>query len=100
MSHAASLEATARELVSPHKGILAADESTPTIGKRFASIHVDSTVESRRAYRSWLFTTAGLEEYISGVILYDETIRQSSEQGTSIPEALAHSPFFYSLLDI
>jgi len=89
MSHAARLEATARELVSPGRGILAADESTPTIGKRFASINVDSTPDSRRAYRSCLFTTDGLGKYISGVILYDETLRQTTEQGTSIPEALA-----------
>lgn len=89
MSHTEKLEATARELVSPHRGILAADESTPTIGKRFAAINVDSTPDSRRAYRSCLFSTKGLAEYVSGVILYDETIRQSSEHGTPIPDALA-----------
>jgi fructose-bisphosphate aldolase class I len=89
MSHTEKLEATARELVSPHRGILAADESTPTIGKRFAAINVDSTPDSRRAYRSCLFSTDGLAEYVSGVILYDETIRQTSEHGTPIPDALA-----------
>ncbi len=89
MSHAAKLEATARELVSPGRGILAADESTPTIGKRFAAINVDSTPDSRRAYRSCLFTAAGLSEYVSGVILYDETIRQSTPEGILIPDLLA-----------
>jgi fructose-bisphosphate aldolase class I len=88
MSHTEKLEATARELVSPRRGILAADESTPTIGKRFASINVDSTPDSRRAYRSCLFTTDGLGEYISGVILYDETLRQTTEQGVPVPDAL------------
>ena len=89
MSHQEKLEATARELVSPHRGILAADESTPTIGKRFASINVDSTADSRLAYRSCLFSTNGLAEYVSGVILYDETLRQTTAQGVSIPDALA-----------
>jgi fructose-bisphosphate aldolase class I len=89
MSHQEKLEATARELVSPRRGILAADESTPTIGKRFASINVDSTADSRLAYRSGLFSTNGLAEYVSGVILYDETIRQTTAQGVSIPDALA-----------
>ena len=89
MSHAEKLESTARELVAPTKGILATDESTPTIGKRFATINVDSTPESRIAYRDGLFSTRGLSEFISGVILYDETLRQESESGLPIPEALA-----------
>ena len=89
MKQGAKLEKTARDLVAPGKGILAADESTPTIGKRFATINVDSTDETRRAYRECLFTTPGIGDTISGVILYDETIRQSTADGTPIPEALA-----------
>jgi fructose-bisphosphate aldolase class I len=83
------LEATARALVAPGKGILAADESSGTIKKRFDSIGVESTEESRRAYRDLLFTTEGAEEFISGVILYDETIRQASADGTPFPKLLA-----------
>ena len=82
------LEQTARALVAPGKGILAADESDGTIKKRFDTIHVESTEESRRAYRELLFTTPGMEEHISGVILYDETIRQSSAEGTPFPKLL------------
>ena len=80
---------TARAMVAPGKGILAADESSGTIKKRFDSIGVESTEENRRAYRDLLFTTPGVEEQISGVILYDETIRQSSVDGTPFPELLA-----------
>src|SRR5256885_17257286 len=83
------LEQTARALVADGKGILAADESEGTIKKRFDSIGVESTEENRRAYRDLLFTTEGAEEFISGVILYDETIRQSSSDGTPFPELLA-----------
>ena len=79
------LHETARAIVADHKGILAADESTGTIKKRFDSIGVESTEENRRAYRDLLFTTAGFEEYVGGVILYDETIRQSSHDGTPFP---------------
>jgi fructose-bisphosphate aldolase class I len=79
----------ARAMVAPGKGILAADESSPTIKKRFDSIQVESTVENRRAYRQLLFTTRGAEEFISGVILYDETIRQSADDGTPFPKLLA-----------
>ena len=75
------LELTARALVAPGKGILAADESDSTIKKRFDSIEVESTEENRRAYRDLLFTTAGAEEFISGVILFDETLRQASADG-------------------
>jgi fructose-bisphosphate aldolase, class I len=82
------LATTANELVAPGKGILAADESDGTIKKRFDSIGVDSTEENRRAYRDLLFTTEGAEEFISGVILFDETIRQSSEDGTPFPKLL------------
>jgi fructose-bisphosphate aldolase class I len=86
---APELELTARALVAPGKGILAADESDSTIKKRFDSIDVESTEENRRAYRDLLFTTEGMEEYISGVILFDETIRQQSADGTPFAELLA-----------
>jgi fructose-bisphosphate aldolase class I len=82
------LAETARALVAEGKGILAADESDGTIKKRFDSIGVESTEENRRAYRDLLFTTPGVEEYISGVILFDETIRQSSADGTPFPKLL------------
>jgi fructose-bisphosphate aldolase, class I len=84
-----SLEEIAKALVAPGKGILAADESDGTIKKRFDSIGVESTEENRRAYRELLFTTEGNEEFISGVILFDETIRQSASDGTPFPELLA-----------
>ena len=82
------LEQTARELVAEGKGILAADESDGTIKKRFDSIGVESTEETRRSYRELLFTTEGAEEFISGVILFDETIRQSASDGTPFPKLL------------
>ena len=82
------LEATARALVAEGKGILAADESDGTIKKRFDSIGVESTEETRRAYRDLLFTTEGVEEFISGVILFDETTRQSGSDGTPFPKLL------------
>jgi fructose-bisphosphate aldolase class I len=83
-----SLADTARALVAPGKGILAADESDGTIKKRFDTIGVESTEENRRAYRDLLFTTPGAEDHISGVILFDETIRQSSADGTPFPKLL------------
>jgi len=82
------LRDTARELVPPSKGILAADESSGTIKKRFDQIGVESTEENRRSYRQLLFTTAGIGEHISGVILYDETIRQATDDGTPFTELL------------
>jgi len=82
------LEATARALVAPGKGILAADESTRTIEKRLSSIKVDSTEENRRVWRELLFTTAGASDFISGVILFDETIRQVASDGRPFPEVL------------
>ena len=86
---AQELHETARALVAEGKGILAADESEGTIKKRFDSIGVESTEENRRAYRDLLFTTQGVEDYISGVILFDETIRQSSaDAGTPFPKLL------------
>ena len=82
------LEDNAKAMVAPGKGILAADESAPTIKKRFDSIGAESTEENRRFYRDMLFTTAGAEDYISGVILFDETIRQKSADGTPFPQLL------------
>ena len=84
----ASLEETARALVAPNKGILAADESSGTIQKRFDSINVESTEDNRRDYREFLFRTAGAEEFISGVILFDETLRQNAADGTSLVDVL------------
>ena len=81
------LNATARALVAPGKGILAADESRGTIKKRFDSIDVESTEENRRDYREMLFT-AKAGEFISGVILYDETIRQNAHDGTRLVKLL------------
>jgi fructose-bisphosphate aldolase class I len=83
-----AMRETARELVAPAKGILAADESTGTIEKRFDQIGVESTEDQRRAYREMLFTTPGLGDHISGAILYDETIRQSTGDGTPFTEVL------------
>ena len=82
------LAATAQALVAPGKGILAADESEGTIKKRFDSIGIESTEDNRRAYRDLLLTTEGAAEYISGVILFDETTRQSSADGTPFPKVL------------
>lgn len=89
MADSSQLASTAQALVAPGKGILAADESTGTIKKRLAAINVESTEDTRRAYRDMLFTTAGIEQYISGVILYDETIRQTTRDGTPFPVLLA-----------
>jgi fructose-bisphosphate aldolase class I len=82
------LASIAKAMVAPGKGILAADESTGTIERRFNSIKVENTEENRRAYRDMLFTTKELGKYISGVILYDETIRQKSADGTTFVELL------------
>ena len=82
------LEHIAQALVAEGKGILAADESDGTIKKRFDSIDVESTEDNRRAYRELLFTTPAAEEFISGVILFDETIRQSASDGTPFPRLL------------
>jgi len=85
------LESIARAIVAPNKGILAADESSGTIKKRFDSINVESTEENRRNYREMLFRTKGVEEFISGVILYDETIRQKAANGTPLVKLLQDS---------
>jgi fructose-bisphosphate aldolase class I len=83
------LKSVARAIVAEQKGILAADESNPTIKKRFDSIKLESTEENRRRYRELLFTTDGIERYISGVILFDETLRQSSRDGTPFAKLLS-----------
>lgn len=83
------LRNTAQAMVAPGKGILAADESTGTMTKRLDAVGVESTEENRRSYRNLLFTTPGAEEFISGVILFDETIRQKTDDGTPFPEHLA-----------
>jgi fructose-bisphosphate aldolase class I len=84
----AVLTETARALVAPGKGILAADESSGTIKKRFDTIGCDSTEDRRRAYREMLFTTEGAADHISGVILFDETIRQNASDGRPLPKVL------------
>ena len=83
------LHRIAEKLVADHRGILAADESTSTIEKRFKSIGVENTEENRRAYRDMLFSTPGAAKFISGVIMYDETIRQKSKDGTPFAEQQA-----------
>jgi len=85
----ANLASIAQSLIADGRGILAADESTGTITKRFDGIGVESTEENRRSYRELLFTTAGLGDFVSGAILYDETIRQAAKDGTPIPALLA-----------
>lgn len=89
MSNLQDLQKIAQAMVAPGKGILAADESTPTIGKRFATINTESTEDSRRTYREMLFSADGIEKYIGGVIMYDETLRQSSKDGVAFPKLLA-----------
>jgi fructose-bisphosphate aldolase, class I len=88
MNHS-ELEAVAAAMVARDKGLLAADESTGTIKKRFDKIQLESTEEHRRTYRELLFSTAGIAQWISGVILYDETIRQKTRDGVPFPQYLA-----------
>src|SRR5215467_14555217 len=83
-----SLNDIARAMVAPGKGLLAADESSGTIKKRFDSINVESTEDRRRAYREMLFRTEGAADFVSGVILFDETIRQKAADGTPLVELL------------
>ena len=83
-----ALQSTVAALLAPHKGLLAADESLKTIGKRFAALGIESTEASRRAYRTLLFTTPNLAEHVSGAILFDETLRQEID-GVPMPAALA-----------
>src|SRR5881628_3078989 len=85
----ALLSKTAAAMVAKGKGILAADESSGTCEKRFKSVGVESTEENRRTYRGLLFGTPGVEQYLSGVILFDETARQKADDGSSFPEYLA-----------
>ena len=82
------LDSTIKQLAAKGKGILAADESTATIGKRFTALNITSTEETRRAYRELLFTTPGLNEAIAGVILYEETLGQKSNDGIPLPDLL------------
>jgi fructose-bisphosphate aldolase class I len=81
---ASDLDATARAMVAPGQGILAADESNRTMGKRLEAVDIESTEDIRRAYRHLLITTPGLGDYISGIILYDETFRQTDDAGTPL----------------
>jgi len=83
-----TIQSIAAAMVAPGKGILAADESTPTIGKRLAGINVENTEENRRNYRELMFSAPEVEKYISGVITYDETLRQSGKDGVAFPELL------------
>jgi fructose-bisphosphate aldolase, class I len=85
---APTLQATVAALLAPGKGILAADESFPTIGKRFAALNIPDSEHNRRTYRETLFSTPGLGEFISGGILFDETLHQKSATGLPIPELL------------
>ena len=89
MSNETELKTTIAKIVEPGKGILAADESIPTITKRFTSVGIESSDESRRAYRTLLATTRGAEEYLSGVILFEETLGQAADDGTPLPQVLA-----------
>jgi len=86
--HAAELIKTAKAIGAPGKGILAADESTGTIAKRFASINTENTEANRQKYRQLLFKTPKMEDYISGVIMYEETLYQKSDEGVPFPELL------------
>ncbi len=87
MQYSTELEATINDMVEKGRGVLAADESSPTIAKRFKAIDVESTKENRRIWRSLLLTTPGLGEYISGVILFEETLDQKTDEGEIITEA-------------
>ncbi len=89
MTYSHTLQSTARALVADGKGILAADESFPTISRRFAALGIPFDEPTRRAWRELLFTTSGLSEYISGGILFDETLNQKTSDGTPFAEALS-----------
>jgi fructose-bisphosphate aldolase class I len=88
MEYLNELESTIRDMVQPGRGVLAADESAGTIAKRFQQIDVQATEESRRIWRSLMATTPGLGDYISGIILFEETLNQATDAGDSIPEAV------------
>jgi fructose-bisphosphate aldolase, class I len=87
----AALEGTAQAMVAEGKGILAADESNATMTKRLEAVGIESTPESRRSFRGLMFSAEGAADYISGVIMYDETLRQASDDGTPFPELLARA---------
>lgn len=87
MQYQTELETTIRDMVQKGRGVLAADESAPTVARRFKTIDVEPTEENRRAWRSLLVTTKGLDQYISGIILFEETLEQKTENGDAIPEA-------------
>ena len=89
MNNHSELESTIAKIVEPGKGILAADESMPTITKRFSAVGIESSEDSRRAYRSLLFTTPGADRFLSGVILFEETLSQKGDDGTPLPQVLA-----------
>ena len=91
MSPDCELQSTIEKLVRPGKGILAADESLPTIGKRFQALGIANTEETRRAYRSLLLTAPGAGEFISGAILFEETLGQLADNGTSLPQVMEGS---------
>jgi len=86
-----SLEEIANYIVSDGKGILAADESNPTCGKRFDSIGVENSEDNRRDYREMLFRSKGMKGNIGGVILFDETLRQDAKDGTPLKELISNS---------
>src|SRR6202453_4715800 len=89
------LNAIAKKMVAPGKGLLAADESTGTIQKRFDKIGVENTEENRRDYREFLFrSTTAMKDHISGVILYDETIRQNAKDGTPLVQIIEKAGAF------
>ncbi|MES1256655.1 MAG: class I fructose-bisphosphate aldolase, partial [Acidobacteriota bacterium] len=91
MDWIADLESTVRALLVPAKGILAADESLPTIERRFSALGIPSTEETRRAYRAMLFTTPGLCAHISGAILFDETLHQRTADGVPLLDVLTNA---------
>ncbi|HLX28848.1 MAG TPA: class I fructose-bisphosphate aldolase [Casimicrobiaceae bacterium] len=88
MSQATELRATIERIIAPGKGILAADESTPTITKRFGAVGIESTAETRRAYRTLLANAPHADEYLAGVILFEETLSQNADDGTPLPKLL------------
>ena len=88
MSTHDELAATITKLTAPGKGILAADESMPTITKRFTGVGIESTDETRRAYRNLLFTAPDADRYLAGVILFEETLDQKGDDGTPLPDVL------------
>jgi fructose-bisphosphate aldolase, class I len=85
----ATLDETARAIVADGKGVLAADETVRTLTQRLAALTIESTADSRRAYREMFFSTPGISEFIGGVIMQDETIRQRSSTGTPLVDLLA-----------